>query len=396
MIQKQTVMVIDDSSVLREIMREVLEEAGYEVVEAAHGQLGLERAIAQPPDIVLCDINMPVLDGYGFVQAARAQPALRTMPVLMVTAMAEKKSMRRAMDAGADDFLSKPFTPEELVAAVAGQLARRERHAADAELSLDRLRGALLTSVPHELRTPLTSILGYAQLLVGRGETLPSARRIEMYRHIEGAAQRLSRTIGRYLEWSELNSARGSGQLRRGEPVATERLAELLCGRAFRALVLESLPPDWASLPCNERQLAGRPLQIDLAPALIHCQGDDLLRLLAELIGNALKFSVPGGTVRVEGRLRPDGSYHLDVMNPGPAVPAHIQKVSGALIQFDRERQEQQGSGLGLALCCLLVQRNGGGLQWVRTDGAPNTVRMKFAALPVAAGAAALRDPTAA
>ena len=74
----KTVLVIDDSSVLRDIMREVLEDAGFNVIEAPHGQLGLERAQELAPDIVLCDINMPVLDGYGFVQAARAHEQLIT------------------------------------------------------------------------------------------------------------------------------------------------------------------------------------------------------------------------------------------------------------------------------------------------------------------------------
>jgi len=380
----KTVLVIDDSSVLRDIMREVLEDAGFNVIEAPHGRLGLERAQQLAPDIVLCDIHMPVLDGYGFVQAARAHEHLRTVPILMVTAMAEKKSMRRAMEAGADDFLSKPFTPEELVSAVTGQLARRERHEADTERSLDRLRGALLTSVPHELRTPLTNILGYSQLLIARGGRISGDQQADMHRHIHDSAQRLSRTIGRYMAWSELNAARGGGQLRSGERVDAHGLTDVLASKAFRTLVLDSLPGEWASLPSNDRMLAGRLLRFDLAPAQIHCHCDDLLRVLAELISNGIKFSVPGATVSLEGRMQPGGDYHVDVRNHGPALPAQVQKVSGALIQFGREQHEQQGSGLGLALCGLLAQRNGAGVQWVRTDGAPNVVRLKLAARAVA------------
>ena len=396
----KTVLVIDDSSVLRDIMREVLEDAGFNVIEAPHGQLGLERAQELAPDIVLCDINMPVLDGYGFVQAARAHEHLRTVPILMVTAMAEKKSMRRAMDAGADDFLTKPFTPEELVAAVSGQLARRERHEADTERSLDRLRGALMTSVPHELRTPLTSILGYSQLLMARAGRLSADQQAEMHRHIHVSAQRLSRTIGRYMAWSELNAARGDGQLRSSERVDAQGLTEVLASKSFRTLVLDSLPGEWASLPSNDRMLAGRQLRIDLEPAQIHCHCDDLLRLLAELISNGLKFSVPGATVWIEGRMQPGGDYHIDVRNHGPALPAQVHKVSGALIQFGRDQQEQQGAGLGLALCALLAQRNAAGVQWIRTDGAPNVVRLKLAARaaaqPQAGGTPAIEAATSA
>ncbi|PXW98782.1 phospho-acceptor domain-containing protein [Sphaerotilus hippei] len=376
----KSVLIVDDSGVVREIMREVLEDAGYEVFEAAHGQLGLEQARRQVPDIVLCDINMPVLDGFGFVQAARADPQLRTVPILMVTAMAERKSMRRAMDAGADDFLSKPFTPEELIEAVSGQLARRERHTAETAQSLDVLRGALMSTVPHELRTPLTTILGLTQLLVERDEQIGRDRRLDMLRDISGAAQRLSRTIGRFMEWAELNAA-APGALAGQHRASTGALVEQVADPAFRQRVLAALPAEFAQLPHSDRMLAGRMFRCEVPAAELGIGQDDLQRLVVELVGNAVKFSVPGAPVVVDGQS--DGRHFLlDVRNHGPALPPDVHRQQGALIQFDRGHQEQQGSGMGLALCHLIARRHGASLHWVRTDGAPNTVRIK---VPLAA-----------
>jgi two-component system sensor histidine kinase/response regulator len=376
----KTVLIVDDSAVVRDVMREVLEDAGYNVLEAENGRRGLEVAASRPPDIVLCDINMPVLDGFGFVEGARADARLRTVPILMVTAMAERKSMRRAMDAGADDFLSKPFTPEELIEAVSGQLARRDRHTAETEQSLDVLRGALMNTVPHELRTPLTTILGYTQLLIERDEAIGSEKRQTMLKDVHSAAERLSRTIGRFVEWAELNAA-APGSWAGLHRTTSAGLVEHVADKRFRQRVVEALPADLAHLPHGDRMVAGRMFRCELAPADLGVSAEDLRRLLVELVSNAVKFSMPGAPVvllgKAEGR-----HYLLDVCNHGAAMPVDVHRQHGALVQFDREYQEQQGTGMGLALCHLIARRYGAALLWLRTDGAPNTVRIK---LPLAA-----------
>jgi two-component system chemotaxis response regulator CheY len=110
------VLVIDDSRAMRAILRQMLGGAGFEVAEAAHGREGLERLRqAGPFDLLVVDWNMPEMDGLSFVKALRADAAYATVPVLMVTTETEVARMAEALEAGASEYVMKPFTREDLL-----------------------------------------------------------------------------------------------------------------------------------------------------------------------------------------------------------------------------------------------------------------------------------------
>jgi serine/threonine-protein kinase PpkA len=122
-----TVLVVEDDDAIRGNIARLLQLEGYEVSVAATGTEGLKRARAGRPDVVISDINMPGLDGFGLVEALRADPALATTCVMMLTALDDRASMRRGMKSGADDYLAKPFTRDELLDALGGLLQKRGR-----------------------------------------------------------------------------------------------------------------------------------------------------------------------------------------------------------------------------------------------------------------------------
>ncbi|HEY0825918.1 MAG TPA: protein kinase [Ramlibacter sp.] len=146
-----TVLVVEDDDAIRSNVSRLLRLEGYEVSVAVNGTEGLERVRALRPDIVVSDINMPGLDGFALVEALRADPALATTAVLMLTALDDRASMRRGMTAGADDYLAKPFTRVELLEALQGLLRKRGRiaetiHSAVQERE-DHLRRAFTDSL---------------------------------------------------------------------------------------------------------------------------------------------------------------------------------------------------------------------------------------------------------
>jgi serine/threonine-protein kinase PpkA len=122
-----TVLVVEDDDAIRNNVARLLKLEGYDVSIAINGTEGLERAKALRPDVVVSDINMPGIDGFAMVEAMRADPALATTVVLMLTALDDRASMRRGMTAGADDYLAKPFTRVELLEALEGLLKKRGR-----------------------------------------------------------------------------------------------------------------------------------------------------------------------------------------------------------------------------------------------------------------------------
>ena len=126
-VQVATVLVVDDSSTTRRILRRGLETAGYLVLEAGNGEEGLDACQSQPVDLVLLDVDMPVLDGLGTLRRMKDDPALRELPVLFLTARTGGTDVAEGLDLGAEDYLKKPCDPIELVARVTTALRKRDR-----------------------------------------------------------------------------------------------------------------------------------------------------------------------------------------------------------------------------------------------------------------------------
>ena len=118
------VLVIEDNDDIREGTVEVLTLAGYEALSAKNGKLGVEMALSTSPDIILCDIMMPELDGYGVLYLLSKNPKLASIPFIFMTAKAERADMRKGMEMGADDYLTKPFSARELLARINAVLRR--------------------------------------------------------------------------------------------------------------------------------------------------------------------------------------------------------------------------------------------------------------------------------
>ncbi|MFI1771608.1 response regulator [Thalassobellus citreus] len=118
------VLLIEDDVVLRENTAELLELSNYEVVTAPNGRLGVETAIKYLPNIVVCDIMMPELDGYGVLEALAKNESTKHIPFIFLSAKTERKDVRKGMDLGADDYITKPFEEEELISAIESRLAK--------------------------------------------------------------------------------------------------------------------------------------------------------------------------------------------------------------------------------------------------------------------------------
>ncbi|WP_353929573.1 EAL domain-containing response regulator [Okeanomitos corallinicola TIOX110] len=118
------ILVIEDEESVRENLLDLLTAEEFETVAADNGKVGLSLAIAEIPDLILCDMMMPELDGYGVLKALRQQPLTATIPFIFLTAKSAKSDVRQGMDMGADDYLTKPFTRSELLSAIVNKLEK--------------------------------------------------------------------------------------------------------------------------------------------------------------------------------------------------------------------------------------------------------------------------------
>ncbi len=118
------VLLIEDDSILRENTAELLELSNYEVLTAANGKIGIETAVRELPNIIVCDIMMPEVDGYGVLEALSKNASTNLIPFIFLSAKTERKDIRKGMNLGADDYITKPFSEIELISAIESRLAK--------------------------------------------------------------------------------------------------------------------------------------------------------------------------------------------------------------------------------------------------------------------------------
>lgn len=336
------ILIIEDELEIRETLAQMLELNGHTVLAAEDGESGLELA-EQQPDLIFCDIGLPGMDGYQVIQALRELPSCRDTPFIFLTARVSRADQRLGMKLGADDYITKPFTQQELNEAIearvqrqrplrerVGQLVEAHQHEVDAHWS-------------HELMTPLNGILGGLAILEAESDRVSPAELKELLGIIRAGAERqlqLSRKLVRYFDLERMKEAPASirGMLSQAEAA--------LARATSRAAKQANRPGDL--------RLHIQPGQLAIPEALI-------IDAVAELVGNAFRFSSSGQPVSVTG-IQEGNVYRVEVIDQGPGMTAgQVAKVR-AFVQFDRENREQQGLGLGLAIAQSVAELGGGRL----------------------------------
>jgi DNA-binding response OmpR family regulator len=135
----KTILVIDDTEDIRNLVGAVLTNYGFTVREAPNGQVGVRMIAEEKPDLVICDVNMPAMSGYETLTAVRESSQTATIPFILMTGLDSRDSFRRGMVSGADDYLVKPFTADELIEAVMSRLERQSEVQLEADKRAQQL-----------------------------------------------------------------------------------------------------------------------------------------------------------------------------------------------------------------------------------------------------------------
>jgi two-component system, sensor histidine kinase and response regulator len=356
------ILIIDDEAAFRSITALTLQRRGFETCEAADVRAGTEVVRTQLPDLVLCDLHMEGADGYAMLEAMRRDPATATIPFILMTGMNDTTVMRRGMDLGADDFLEKPFKPDQLITAVNARLQKQQVLRGTAEKKLTDLRANLTLALPHELITPLNGIIGPAQLLSTDAASLSTEEVAEFGRTILESAERLHHTVENFLAYARL-------ELQATSPDT----AAALCRErtdGLRALI-EARARHFASSSGR-----GTDLRLELADGVVAMGAGTFTKLVDEILDNAFKFSSKGSVVQVSGVVA-DGHYTIEISDAGCGMAPEQLAAVGAGVQFNRGAQEQQGAGLGLAIARRIAELHGGSLGIKSRTGQGTVVRVR-------------------
>jgi two-component system sensor histidine kinase/response regulator len=339
------ILVIEDTPAMRDLIIDTLALKDFECVSAEDGLSGIEAARTHQPDLVICDIHMPRMDGYGVLESIRSEPAMSTMPFIFLSGAAERNNIRKGMELGADDYLTKPFTIQELIASVSTQFEKQAIIQRQSDKRLEELRGNITMALPHELRTPLNGILGLSSMLLEDYHSMNEEEVQENLKFIHVSASRLHRLIENFLVYAQV-------ELMFADP---SKMASLNRSDSYP---VEQLLTAWGEEIANEHN---RPddLQLNLLPCTCSIPNENLKKIFIELLDNAFKFSDDGKKVSVEA-FKEQKTLHIRIMDQGRGLtPDQIARV-GAHMQFNREFYEQQGAGMGLIISKRLVEMHGG------------------------------------
>ncbi|MBC7541713.1 MAG: HAMP domain-containing histidine kinase, partial [Candidatus Sericytochromatia bacterium] len=282
--------------------------------------------------LMLLDVMMPGLSGLVVCQRLRSDPLTMFQPIILVTSLTRREDRLAGIDAGADDFLTKPIDPLELVARVRSLLRISQQRD-----EIERLKNEFTSMLVHDLRSPLNSILGFGQLLVD--DAFPEERQDSAAR-IVSSAERMLRLVNDILDVSRL-----------GAGFQTLTLTRLAPGPLLNQAVVEILP-----------QANRRNIQVQMAPMLgmspILADEGKLRQILTNVLDNAIKFAAH--LVRIEADMIGDW-LRIRISDDGVGVSdAERPALWQAWHQTATGRKSRQGSGLGLAIVKGLVEAHGG------------------------------------
>jgi signal transduction histidine kinase len=366
------ILHIEDDPTNRLLVRKLLGPPGYDVIDAVDGLDGIKKALEERPDLVLVDIAIPGLDGYEVTLRLRAEPALRGMPIVAITAEGDRDA---SLAVGCDGYLQKPIDARSFAETVRGYLeGRRESGPPDAAadqhlrrqtqrivahleqkvaelsaanrrlLELDQAKKEFYRNVSHELATPMTPVVGYLKLLIDGELGDLSTPQNKALRAMDDCVQRLRWLIDSLLDVTALET--GKMRMAQREYDLTDVVRQAIARqRAFdegRLRLVADLPKRGTLAGTGDVERIGRAID--------------------QLLDNATKFTPAGSAVGVRARRLASGHLEVCVADSGPGVPAEQQRrLFEPFYQGDGSpTRSHGGTGIGLAIVRGVAYGHGG------------------------------------
>lgn len=334
------ILIIEDEKEIRENISKIFELSEYIVYSADNGKTGLLNAKQNNPDIIICDVMMPEMDGITFLNMLHNDPEMSSIPVIFLTASKSESDIKEGLKYGADIFINKPFDIDDLISAVENRIQKRRQNIKIYEEKINILQSNLSKSLPHEIRTPMNAILGYSDFLIKNYKILDEFDRLDIYKEINNSGKRLQRILDNFLTFANLNNLLNS----KDEVIK------------YRAMQIDNIDLSIEEIVKFKLYEFGRldDLEIQLVEGNVVINEIFLSKLLEELIDNCIKFSDTGDKISVTSWIS-DGIYNIIIYDEGIGLTDNQLKMIDAYIQFDRNTLEQQGTGLGLAIVKRII-----------------------------------------
>jgi two-component system, sensor histidine kinase and response regulator len=341
------ILVVDDVPQNIQVVGTMLREAGYSIMPAVSGPAALQRVQKKRPDLILLDLMMPEMDGLEVCRSLRADAGTRQIPIIFLTASNEMEHLVQGLQAGAVDYVTKPFNPPELLARVRTHLELK--HSRDvivrysqALRALNDEKNEFLGIAAHDLRNPLGAVRGYAELLLEE-PGMSRAEQEQLFLRIQDASARMAEMVQNLLDANRIE--RGEMKLNLGRIDLVSLLASVIEGQRSRARAKDQA----ISFGHGE------------VPVTALADSSVAVQVFENLLSNAIKYSPPGKAITV--RLRGEaGSVRCEVQDEGPGLSAEDQKrLFGKFARLSaKPTGGEQATGLGLSIVKRMVEAMNG------------------------------------
>jgi two-component system, sensor histidine kinase and response regulator len=349
-------LVVDDNPLNVEPLCDLLEAMGYRVAKALDGVTALRLVEEASPDLILLDIMMPGMNGFEVCMRLKRDPRFARIPVVFVTALSDTEDKVKAIEAGGDDFLTKPFNRPILLSRIRSLLRLKE---ASDELessyrklqALERMKDDLMKMIVHDLKSPLSGVLATLEVVLDGDAGALNPHQHQLLVEAQGHGSDMLQLIEDLLELTRLEESR---LVLEREMVPVPRL-------------LTSVAEEWKV----RLDRGGATLQVEGGDGLmVHADETLLRRVFANLIGNALRHAGEGIRIDIDARPEPHGRCVLfSVVDDGVGIPPAYHELIfrkfGSLQKVDA--RGAASSGIGLTFCKLAVEAHGGRI-WVESE----------------------------
>jgi len=343
--QKSRILIVDDDAIVRESFSELLALEGYTVATACDGLEALTTVPHFAPDVILLDVMMPVVDGYTVCRRLKSNPNWHHIPIVLVTALDGRADLIRGLEAGADEFLSKPIDRGELRARLRTMLRIKRQY--DSLQEDVKMREDLINMAVHDIRSPLTAVMMHCGLLALKSSNLTESQ-LHSIETIRSQTQQINAFANDLLILAKMES--GQLILKQQEVAVADLIGQL---QNQYALMADAL---------------GVTLQTHIEPQRYPVVLDPSLftRTVDNLLSNALKFSTSGEEVSLRvmypnGTAQGNPKLRVEVADQGPGVPAEYrEQIFDKYKTIEAKKEGVSQTGLGLAFCKMSVEAHHG------------------------------------
>lgn len=344
------ILIVDDIPDNLKVLGSILKEEGYKVRPVLNGELALQVAEKEKPDLIILDIMMPGMDGYEICSQLKGNSGLKDIPVIFISALNDTNDIIKAFDVGGVDYITKPFRGEEVKARVATHLKIKWQSEELKELLTTKDK--FFSIIAHDLRGPIGNMLLISESISGKGQVDEDT----LYLFLE-MQKELSKDTFQLLE-NLLNWARSNTNHIEFNPEEIDAVS-----------ILEEIAES------NKIQAISKNISvITHVPEFCKVFADENMfkSILRNLISNALKFTPQGGRIDVSVQTEDDNSVSVKVKDSGIGIPAEmLDNLFRINVNTKREGTDGESSnGLGLLLCHEFVKKHGGNLLVESQEGA--------------------------